>query len=95
MVAVCFLLKVVFVSGRCPGCAIRIFRCSNILDSENWRATEVPLHFQRIADECVRTQKLSDVASVEDRRQVTPQHSLIVDGESYVVVGLVFSLSIH
>uniref|UniRef100_F1KS34 Vacuolar protein sorting-associated protein 54 n=1 Tax=Ascaris suum TaxID=6253 RepID=F1KS34_ASCSU len=62
-------------------------KLGNILDSENWRATEVPLHFQRIADECVRTQKLSDVASVEDRRQVTPQHSLIVDGESYVVVG--------
>ncbi|VDM31721.1 unnamed protein product [Toxocara canis] len=62
---------------------------NNILDSENWRASEVPGHFQLIVDECLRTHRLSDMFNTETKKAIASQHSLNVGGEPYVVVGFV------
>lgn len=61
-------------------------KLGNILDSENWRASEVPEHFQRIVDECLRTERLRDVPNIEGEKP-SPQQSLNVDGEAFIVVG--------
>uniref|UniRef100_A0A0M3IYS3 Vacuolar protein sorting-associated protein 54 n=1 Tax=Anisakis simplex TaxID=6269 RepID=A0A0M3IYS3_ANISI len=70
-------------------------KLSHILDSENWRAGEVPELFQRIVDECLRNERLSDVSTAVDQKQSSVdantsknhQNALMVDGEPYVVVG--------
>ncbi|KHN71403.1 Vacuolar protein sorting-associated protein 54 [Toxocara canis] len=64
-------------------------KLNNILDSENWRASEVPGHFQLIVDECLRTHRLSDMFNTETKKAIASQHSLNVGGEPYVVVGFV------
>uniref|UniRef100_A0A0M3J030 Vacuolar protein sorting-associated protein 54 (inferred by orthology to a C. elegans protein) n=1 Tax=Anisakis simplex TaxID=6269 RepID=A0A0M3J030_ANISI len=70
-------------------------KLSHILDSENWRAGEVPELFQRIVDECLQNERLSDVSTAVDQKQSfgdtktskNHQNALMVDGEPYVVVG--------
>lgn len=67
-------------------------KLSNILDTETWRSGDVPEHFQRIADLCLRTNRLSDVGSVEIGNSASFKPNLLVDGEPYVVAGTAFIL---
>ncbi|MCP9264488.1 hypothetical protein DINM_022584 [Dirofilaria immitis] len=64
----------------------------NILDTETWRAGDVPEHFQRLVDSCLQTNRLSDTGSLEIECCNASKSSLLVDGESYVVVGTAFIL---
>ncbi|VDK83260.1 unnamed protein product [Onchocerca ochengi] len=67
-------------------------KLGNILDTETWRAGDVPEHFQRLVDLCLQTNRLSDVGSLETGNSTASKPSLLVDGESYVVVGTAFIL---
>ncbi|VDM12344.1 unnamed protein product [Wuchereria bancrofti] len=67
-------------------------KLSNILDTETWRSGDVPEHFQRIADLCLQTNRLSDVGSLEIGNSAAFKPSLLVDGEPYVVAGTAFIL---
>uniref|UniRef100_A0A915PSQ6 Vacuolar protein sorting-associated protein 54 n=1 Tax=Setaria digitata TaxID=48799 RepID=A0A915PSQ6_9BILA len=64
----------------------------NILDTETWRASSVPEHFQRLVDSCLETNRLSDVGSSEIGNSSILNPSLLVADESYVVVGTAFIL---
>ncbi|VDD86917.1 unnamed protein product [Enterobius vermicularis] len=57
-----------------------------ILDSENWRSTQVPEHYQRLVNECCATGKLHDIPNTAEN-EFSLKTSLNVDGEDYVVVG--------
>ncbi|KAM3716609.1 Vacuolar protein sorting-associated protein [Dirofilaria immitis] len=70
----------------------RKIKLSNILDTETWRAGDVPEHFQRLVDSCLQTNRLSDTGSLEIECCNASKSSLLVDGESYVVVGTAFIL---
>uniref|UniRef100_A0A1I7VZL4 Vacuolar protein sorting-associated protein 54 n=1 Tax=Loa loa TaxID=7209 RepID=A0A1I7VZL4_LOALO len=70
----------------------RRVKLSNILDTETWRAGDVPEHFQRLVDLCLQTNRLSDVGSLEIENSTTFKPNLLVDGEPYVVVGTSFIL---
>ncbi|KAL3986141.1 Vps54-like family protein [Acanthocheilonema viteae] len=67
-------------------------KLSNILDTETWRAGDVPEHFQRLADLCLRTNCLSDIGSLEIENSDEFKPNLLVDGEPYVAVGTAFIL---
>ncbi|CAG9534461.1 unnamed protein product [Cercopithifilaria johnstoni] len=67
-------------------------KLSNILDTETWRVGDVPEHFQRLVDLCLRTNCLSDVKSLEIGNSNEFKSNLLVDGEPYVVVGTAFIL---
>uniref|UniRef100_A0A0R3RTR6 Vacuolar protein sorting-associated protein 54 n=1 Tax=Elaeophora elaphi TaxID=1147741 RepID=A0A0R3RTR6_9BILA len=67
-------------------------KLSNILDTETWRAGDVPNHFQRLVDLCLQKNCLSDVGSLETGNSTEFKSNLLVDGESYVVVGTAFIL---
>lgn len=73
---------------RNPSFAVRkgFFFYRNILDSENWRASDVPEHFQRLVDKSLEMNRLTDVTQLEGESP-PPKPNLICDGEPYVVVG--------
>ncbi len=57
------------------------------MDSENWRAAEVPALFQEIVDRCERTGRLRDVTNLVENRELETSPTLVVEGEEYTVVG--------
>ncbi|VDM92260.1 unnamed protein product [Litomosoides sigmodontis] len=67
-------------------------KLSNILDTETWRAGNVPEHFQRLADLCLQTNRLSDVGSSGIGNCCEFKQNLLIGGEPYVVVGTAFIL---
>uniref|UniRef100_A0A0N5AQS1 Vacuolar protein sorting-associated protein 54 n=1 Tax=Syphacia muris TaxID=451379 RepID=A0A0N5AQS1_9BILA len=61
---------------------------NNILDSENWRSTEIPEHFQELVNECCVTGRLHDIGNIATATNKKPLKSTLeVNGETFVVVG--------
>ena len=73
-------------------------KLSLILDSERWKAAEVPPEFQRMADEAFSAGELlpppskQDAAALSSTPSPAPRQTIDVRGESYAVVGTVLLL---